>query len=190
MKTLSAFFQNRASWPVFFLVLVIYLLFPAFLLPNAEKAIHAAAGKDVGIIDLGMGFDPAAIQQQVADYGPAGRALYRHTELTIDIAYPLTYAVFFTLLLTLAMRGLPLSDRLRQANVLPFLMWGFDMLENACIVWMLSAYPEQSNLAANLCAVFRLLKWLCFAAVVGLLLFLIGKRLFRSSLTSISPQSD
>ncbi len=175
---LSDFFHRRASWWMLAIAFAGYLLFAARLLPGAEQAIDQAAGQHVGIIDLGIGFDLDRIKEQVAAYGPAGREVYRRTELTTDIVYPLTYAIFFTLILTLLMRGLPLSGRLQQANILPFVMQGFDLLENFFLVSLLSAYPEQNETTVLLCAIFRLLKWVTFAAIVGLILFLIGKRLF------------
>ncbi len=178
MNWLSKIFHRHASWWMLGITFAVYVLFAARILPNAEKAIDAAAGREVGIIDLGIGFDLEQINQQVEAYGPAGRALYRHTELTTDIVYPLTYAVFFTLIISLLMRGLPLSDRLKGANVLPFAMLGFDLLENTFLVSLLSAYPEQNQTLLWLTAIFRMLKWLVFAGVIGLILYLIGKRIF------------
>ena len=76
------------------LAFLAYMLFNGLLLPRAEQAINDLAGKKVGIIDLGMNLSTAQVEQQVADYGPAGRALYRRTEMTTDIIYPLAYAFF------------------------------------------------------------------------------------------------
>ena len=179
MKALSTFFHRYASWRTLGLAFIAYVLFPALFLPKAEQDINDAAGRAVGIIDLGFGFDLAKMQQQVADYGEAGRAYYRRTEMTIDVLYPLAYATFFSLILSLLMRGLPLSAGLLRWNVLPFVMLGFDYLENICIVAMLSAYPDWSDTTALLCAIFRFVKWMLFAAMAVLILFLIGKRLLR-----------
>ncbi len=158
---------------------VAYVIFPALLLPRAEMAINQAAGKPVGIIDLGIGFDLAKMQQQVADYGEVGRNLYRRTELTLDILYPVAYAFFFSLILSLLMDSLPLDSALRRWNVLPFVMLVFDLVEDIFIVMMLSSYPDWSDTTAMLCAVFRLLKWATFAAIAGLILILVGRRLVR-----------
>lgn len=179
MKMLSIFFYRHASWRTLGLAFVAYVLFPALLLPRAEQAIYHAAGKEVGIIDLGIGFDRAKMQQQVANYGETGRVLYRRTELTLDIIYPLAYATFFSIVLSLLMRGLSPDDKLRGANVLPFVVVGFDYLENICIVTMLSAYPDWNETTAQLCALFRLLKWILFALMGLLILFLLGRRLLQ-----------
>jgi len=179
MQALSAYFHRNTSWRMLGIAFVAYVLFPALLLPRAEMAINQAAGQEVCIIDLGIGFDLTKMQQQVADYGEAGRNLYRRTELTVDILYPVAYAFFFSVILSLLMRGLPLDSGLRRWNVLPFLMLAFDLLENIFIVMMLSSYPDWSDTTAMLCAVFRLLKWVTFAGTVGLILFLVGQRLLR-----------
>jgi len=179
MKTLSAYLHRRASWWALLPAFAFYMLFNAFLLPRAEESINRAAGQRVGIIDLGMGFDLEKIKQQVAAYGVEGRDLYRHTEITMDVIYPLAYAVFFSLLISLLMRGLAPDSRLKQANVLPFITEGFDLLENVFLVLLLSGYPDMSNTTVLLVAVFRTLKWLSFALIFVLILFLLGKRLFR-----------
>ena len=125
MKTLSTFFHRYASWRTLGLAFVVYVLFPALILPQAEQSINTADGQAVGISDLGFGFDLARMQQQVAGYGEAGRAYYRRTEMTMDILYPLAYATFFSLILSLLMRGLPLSAGLLRCYWLPFVIPGF-----------------------------------------------------------------
>lgn len=179
MQAFSNFLHRYASWRTLGIAFVAYVIFPAVLLPNAEQAINRAAGKEVGIIDLGIGFDVAKIKQQVADYGDAGRDLYRRTELTLDILYPLAYAFFFSFILSLLMRGLPLDSGLRHWNILPFIMLAFDYVEDVFIVMMLSNYPDWSDTTAMLCAVFRLLKWVAFAGTVGLILVLVGRKFIR-----------
>ena len=178
MKTLSAFFHRRASWWALAIAFLVYMLFNTVVLPKAEQHIDQLAGQKVGIIDLGMDFDLDKIREQVAAYGPEGRTLYRRTEVTMDIVYPVAYAIFFTLLLSLLMRGLPLSPGLQRANILPFAMEGFDLLENIFLVLLLTAYPEQNGTFVLFLAVFRTLKWVVFLGIAGLILFLIGKRLF------------
>ncbi len=179
MKALSDFFHRYASWRTLGIAFVAYILFSAMLLPHAEKVINEAAGKEVGIIDLGIGFDIAKIKQQVADYGDAGRVYYRRTELTLDILYPLAYAAFFSLILSLLMQTLPLDSGLRRWNILPFIMLAFDYVEDVFIVMMLSNYPDWSDTTAMLCAVFRLLKWATFAGTVGVILVLVIRRFVK-----------
>ena len=179
MKILSAFFHRHASWRTLGIAFVAYLLFSALLLPQAEQTINRAAGREVGIIDLGIGFDLEKMKQQVADYGETGRRYYRRTEMTLDVLYPLAYAAFFSLMLSLLMRGLPLGEGWQRWNVLPFVVVAFDYLENIFLVMMLSAYPDWNETTALLCAVFRFLKWILFAAMGVLILYLIGWRLLR-----------
>ena len=52
MKTLSSFLTRIANWKSLVLFLAFYMLFPAYILKNAEIKINELAGKTVGIIDL------------------------------------------------------------------------------------------------------------------------------------------
>ena len=106
----------------------------------------------------------------VASYGDAGRAFYRTFELTGDIIYPIVYTLLFSLLITwLFPRGFPANSKLQNLNVVPFGGWLFDLLENLCIVAMLSVYPSTPALVAILATIFTMIKWV-FAGASALLI--------------------
>jgi hypothetical protein len=173
MKKLSDYFYRVASWKFFLVVLAVYMAFGAFILPNAEKAIYRAAGSDVGIIDLGVGFDTDKIQQQVAAYGDAGRSLYRTTELTMDVAYPITYGLLFSLVLTLLLKQA--GNTGSRLNLIPAFGVACDFIENAWIISLLTMYPTTNATIALLLAVFRTLKWLSLAGIIAVTFYLLGK---------------
>ncbi len=166
MKTLSNFLNRIASWKSLVIFLALYMIFPAYLLKNAESKIVALAGKPVGIIDLTFGFNPQKTLMMVADYGDNARSYYALTEMTTDILYPLVYAFLFGIILTLLYRG---SSR-SWVNTLPFVCLLFDYLENITIIILLKTFPQQSPTIATLCELFKLLKWLVFAAIILLVL--------------------
>ena len=159
MTTLITFLNRVANWKTLVFLLVVYLSFPAYWLKNAEATINQLAGKPVGVIDLTFGFDPARTLRMVADYGPAARACYAQTELTVDVAYPLVYSLLFAVILTLLFRDRPYKP-FRWVTLLPVTTLLFDYLENAAIVGLLTGYPAQSPTLAMLCEVAKLLKWL------------------------------
>ena len=170
LNTLSSFFYRVASWKTLLLGVVLDALFPAYFFRNLEAHMNALAGKAVGPIDLLIGYVPDQITQLVADYGSEGRAVYARGEMTIDIAYPIVYTCLFCIILSLLYRNRTYAP-FQLVNIVPVGIGVFDLLENACIVYLLKSYPEQSATIASLCSVFTNLKWGVTAVVVGLFLY-------------------
>ncbi|MFN8353933.1 MAG: hypothetical protein U0Y10_05800 [Spirosomataceae bacterium] len=170
MNLLAAFLNRIASPRNLLILIVLYVLFPAYFLKHAEEDINQLSGKIIGPIDLTIGFDPERTLQMVADYSDTARSQYATTELTIDVVYPLVYALLFGVILTLLFRKKPYAP-LSWLNALPFVMQGFDYLENGCIVVLLKTFPDTSYNIAVACETFKLLKWLVMLAVVGLILY-------------------
>jgi|GEM_PF-427455 len=177
MKMLSDFINRIANWKSLLIFLALYVSFPAYFLKNAEAKINELSGKTVGIIDLTMGFNTKQTLQMVADYGDAARAYYAQTEMTTDVAYPLVYAFFFAIVLTLVYR----KTAYARINLLPFLAMLFDYAENVNIITLLRSFPEQSATVATLCEVFKWLKWLVFGAIILLIVAGLVARLLNMS---------
>lgn len=170
MTTFANFPDRIANWKSLVLLLPVYISFPAYWLKNAEITINQLAGEPVGIIDLTIGYNPAQTLQMVADYGPAARAYYARTELTLDIIYPLVYSLLFAIILTLLFRN-KADKPFWWVTLLPFVILLFDYLENAAIVALLTTYPAQSSALAVLCEVAKLGKWLSLVLVVILIVY-------------------
>lgn len=171
MEKLSAFFYRIASWKTLLLGLVLYIIFPAFILKNAEEQINAFAGETIGPIDLLMfEYNPEKILKMVATYGEEGRAYYAQGEMTADLAYPLVYAFLFGVILSLLYRNKPYQP-FRYVNLLPVLCMLLDFAENICIIYLLKSYPEQSLTIASVCLIFNNLKWIVFVVLIGFVLY-------------------
>ncbi len=185
LTKLSTILQKYAKGPLVLLFLALDLLFVAFILPNTEAQMKATSG-GVGPIDLQFFYTPEKVYSMVSAYGESGRAFYRTFELTGDIIYPIIYTLFFSLLLSwLFRRGFAGDSHWQRLNVLPFGALLFDLLENSCIVTMLSIYPATPAPLAWLATGFTMIKW-SFAAVTLLLVLLgvvmaLGRRSCNSS---------
>lgn len=166
--TLQRYAQGRLILALF----ALDLLFVAFILPRTQARLEAASG-GVGPIDLQFFYTPAKVYTMIGAYGEETRAFYRTFELTGDIIYPILYTLFFSLLLTwLLRRGFAVQSRWQRLNVLPFGAWLFDLLENGCIVALLTLYPATPAPLAWLATSLTMVKW-SFAGAT-LLLMLIG----------------
>lgn len=185
MKKFLSIFASFSNWKTLLIFLVLYVMFPAYILKNAEIKMNALAGKEVGVIDLTFGFDPQKTLDMVAAYGDAGRKYYASVEMTADIAYPFTYAVFFAIVLTLLFRRTSLA----WVAIIPFISMIFDYCENVCIVTLLNSYPALSMAWATACEIFKLIKWIAFGSIILLIIYgLILKLFSKKTKVNVRPQ--
>ena len=160
------------------------IFFSAVVLPGQQAKIQSGAA-GIGPIDLQFFYTPEKVYGMIAAYSPEVRASYRLFEMTGDIIYPIVYTLFLALAITwLFERRFAPNSNTQKYNVVPFGAWLFDLLENICIVTMLSVYPSTHPLLAWISTVFTMLKWLFAIESVGLLL--IG--LFMASRTGFRKQ--
>jgi hypothetical protein len=146
------------------------MLFNGYFLKNAEEKINSLSGNKVGVIDLTFGFNAQKTLDMVAAYTAEARSYYARTELTTDIVYPIVYAFFFGIILTLLFKNKSYAPSPR-VNILPFVALVFDYLENICIVTLLNAFPRQNHTMALLCELFKMFKWIVFAIILILILY-------------------
>lgn len=169
-SSLAAFFYGIASWRTLLLGALLYIPFPAYIFRSMGERMNVFAGRAVQPIDVLIGYDPARIQQMVTTYGHDGRAAYAQGELTADLAYPLIYTFLLCIILSLLYRNRSYAP-FRLVNVLPVGILFFDLLENSCIIFLLTRYPQTSATVASLCSVFTNVKWAVALVVIVLVLY-------------------
>jgi hypothetical protein len=159
-------------WTKGWLILVLFLLdalLGGFLLPLAGGMMQGGQG-GIQPLDLMFFATPARIFDMLAKYGEYGRPFYRTVELTLDVAYPLVYSLFFGMLISwFFQRGVAPGSALRRYNVTPLVSGLFDLLENAVIVVLLSIFPSQPAALAWILITFTSLKWLFAGTSIALL---------------------
>jgi hypothetical protein len=165
------FYQWTKGW----LVIVLLFLdgfFSGFLLPLIQGMMQGGQG-GIKPLDLMMFASPQAIFSMIEQYGEFGRPFYRGVELTVDIIYPIVYLFFFGLAISwLFQRGFASTSPMRKYNVMPLGAWFFDLLENVCIVTLLSIYPSQPIALGWILVIITTIKWVFAGA--SILLILIG----------------
>lgn len=177
LTALSNWAYRTARVPILLVLLLLYALFPAYILPNAEQRINQLAGQQVGIIDLLPYYQSDVIWQMLDKYGQAARQQYAYIEVTTDIAYPIVYTALFVVILSLLYRNRPYRP-FATANLLPLGIFGFDIAENICIVTLLNDYPAVSYTWAVATGIFTSGKWLFFALAILAVLYGILRGLY------------
>ncbi|WP_266368957.1 hypothetical protein [Tellurirhabdus rosea] len=188
LRTLSRWLDRIASAKTLLPALALALFFMAYLMPLLAERMNTAAGHPVEPIDVLMfKFDPALIQRMVEGYGDAGRAVYAEGIATFDLAYPLAYTFLFCLALALLFRNRPYAP-FPLVNLLPLVGLVADLAENACIVYLLRAYPASSSTVASVCTVASAVKWAAAAGVLALIGYGLIRLAFRSGGGSQGPR--
>lgn len=161
-----ALFQRLSSARPLAVLTLLYILFPAIVLPPIEAQLKGFSG-GFGPIDLKFTYTPAEVFQMVEAYGEAGRAYYRSIEMTVDILYPLAYTLFFGALITAILRrAFPNNQMVQRLALLTPLCFLLDMAENVGIITMLNQYPTLSELIAQITSLFTTAKWVAFGAII------------------------
>ena len=171
LTNLSNTLKKYASGWLVLIFLAGEIFFNAVILPGQQAKVEANLNA-AGPIDLQFFYTPEKVYGMIGSYGNEIRALYRIFELTGDIIYPIVYTLFFSLAITwLFQRGFASNSNMHKYNVVPFGAWFFDLLENICIVAMLSVYPSTPSTLAWASTIFTAAKWLFVIPTVILLLY-------------------
>jgi hypothetical protein len=116
-------------------------------LPGTVHELMAATGGQP-ILDLQPSFSVPELYARLAAFGEEGRAMYGWMLVTSDIVFPLAVFAFLFLLARYAAGELSPPRPVRAVLLaLPILYLVADLAENAAILMILSAYPENSALA-------------------------------------------
>ncbi len=146
------------------LLLALFLFFNLVLIPALYPKFQT--------LDTLTSYTPQEAYRLVASYGDQGRQQYLFTELTLDVLYPLSTALFFGLLTLYSFRrGFPDHAWTHWLVLIPLAELAVDYLENACVVVMLVRYPAELPLLAAASNVFTVLK---FALTLPELAFVVG----------------
>ena len=185
LDKLSTTLRKYANGWLVLIFLAGEILFNAVILPGMQAKIEAASG-GLGPIDLQLFYTPDKVYGMIEAYGEEMRSSYRLFEMTGDIIYPIVYTLFFSLFITWSFqRGFPSNRGMQKFNVVPFGSWLFDLLENICIVTMISIYPSTPAVLAWASTSFTLIKWLFAGATI--ILMLIG--LVKAALNGFRKQA-
>ncbi len=183
LANVQARLQRWATGRTVLIFLVLFLVFEIAVLPLAAGRIQElSAAPNGGPLDLTLGLSPADTYARLTDYGTNGRQFYLIVELTVDLLFPITYGLFFSLTLALIFqRAYTAGSGMHRWIVVPLVGMVCDFLENAGIITMLLAYPAQLDFVAVYTRIMTLLKWGCTIAsvvliIVGVVALIMGRR--------------
>ncbi len=144
------------------------VLFGLVIVINVLLALSMGGNPDLKPLDMQLTYDAEKAYELIGAYNESERKTYILVELTLDVIYPIIYALLFSFLLFMLHKDVQIAK-------FPFVITILDFIENGGIVTMLVNYPNELHGVTRFTSVFTTLKWL----TLGLTLILILWGLFK-----------
>jgi hypothetical protein len=163
--------KKISNWPVWFASLFVFLA--AYYVINSnfigiEYINQLSAGNTIP--EMFLFYTPEKVYSQLALLGEAGRSAYLVANM-IDFIFPLTYAFFFGISLTMTYTFIyPAESKKHLLVLIPFLTLVADYGENICMRCILLSYPTRLMDAALLAALLTPIKYALFLLSAFLIL--------------------
>lgn len=165
---------SRTATPMRLLVAAVAMTVIRYaVMPRVDAEIMNTPG--AGPLDLMFAYSPAQAFATLGAFSDAGRDAYRLFLLTADVAYPITYTLFFAWSIALLSRTTRWAGA-RWLLFAPLLLFGFDMAENTGIITLLGVYPMQPAWLALITSLCTTLKWIFAAITIGIAVTLAAMR--------------
>ncbi len=149
-------------------ILLLLGIFIAVLVATLPALQDASAG--IEGLDTRYFYTPEEAYRTISSYSTTGREMLRSLYLSVDVAYPLLYSTLLTLLVSWVLKqSTHPESRWRRLNILPLGAIFFDLLENISIVAMLTAFPNQLRIVAQLALIGTMGKYFLLSVSVGLI---------------------
>jgi len=183
LSKLSQYFNHLAKWWIILFVFIALVSFIAITLPGLQ-----AISGDIQGLDTLFFYTPEDAYTNIASYSEEGRHVLRNFHLTADVINPLLYTSFLILLISwLFQKSFPPENRIQGLNLIPIGAAIADLLENFCIVILISVYPSQPRIIAWLSTLSTMTKFIFIyisfgLIIIGLIVTLNNK--FRSVISS------
>lgn len=172
-RKISNALYRHANGRGLLLFLALMLLFATVIVPTAQNKLLGYSN-GVDLVDLLFAYTPETVYRMIEAYGEEGRPYYRDFAMSFDLAYPVVYSVFLSLLIGwLLKRAAPAEGNWRLLNLLPFGGMVFDWLENVSVITMLTLFPAIHPTLARFGSAFTSIKW-GFSATALLLIVVLS----------------
>lgn len=144
---------------VLLLATVFFLFFMGFILPREAVRMKEITGSTLSP-DTSFIYTARDLYQMAEDYGLEGRSYYVQSRFRFDLIWPLVYLFFLVTSLSIVFGSLKDKAPSSYVNLLPFLAFFFDLLENGSASLVMYRYPLSTPLVVVLAPIFTFLKWI------------------------------
>ena len=133
---------GKAVLGFFIPAMIVYSIMLVYTIPQVMR--HASGMNLFDLSPTGYSFEYA--NELLGILGRTGRDLYLYTQLPLDFIYPGLFAISCCLLLSwLLLKTRDTSSKMFYFCFIPVMAGVFDYLENICVIWLLTSYPDISD---------------------------------------------
>lgn len=134
---------------VFLIFIIVFIITHAFTIPAGSKQLSMLLG-GLEIFDKKPLFGSDAVYHHMQLFTEIGIDTYKRFTYTVDVIFPLSMLAFLYTFSKFTLQRIKLPKYLfKIARLLPWIWFGFDMLENATIFYLLSEFPKQHPFIAG-----------------------------------------
>ncbi|WP_447636903.1 hypothetical protein [Flavobacterium microcysteis] len=152
---------------VFVIFLIVFIITHTFTIPAGSKQVSMLLG-GLEIFDKKPLFGSDAVYDHIQSFTEIGIHAYKRFTYTIDVIFPLSMLTFLHTFAKFTLQRLKLPKYFfKTVRLLPWIWFGFDMLENTTVYYILSEFPKQYPFVAGS------LGWITVAKFVLLFLSLL-----------------
>ncbi len=170
MTTLAQKFEAFAKWPYLLITLFLFIAGNLVILPQVNRFDAVTEGMSLLEVPTLLSENLYTVAQQ---YNEAGLTLYQTVILPLDIFYPLTAGLFFTIALAMLTKQIyPAGSRWRYLPLLGGLAVILDWLENLGVFLILSTLNTPILIFDLLTRLFILIKFVIGSLTVLLIIIL------------------
>ena len=166
-KVISNFFNKYATWNSILILLGLIIAFNLLIFPLAYKT-----NQNNIPLDLQFSYSSEKAYNILAKYSDEGLKEYVIAELTVDLIFPIIYALFLSFILFKLTKKSILS-------LFPLLIILSDYAENIGIVTIINYLPHKLPNLVALTSLFTSLKWILIAISILLILVALVAKLFN-----------
>lgn len=145
------------------------ILLGIVILINVLLVLSMGGNPDLKPLDLQLSYSPEKAYELISAYNETERFQYILVEITLDVIYPIVYALLFSFILFMLHKDVQIAK-------FPFLISILDFIENGGIVTMLASYPNELHVVARFTSIFTTLKWIAMGLTVILIFWGILKK--------------
>lgn len=134
---------------VFLIFIIVFIITHSFNVPAGSKQVSMLLG-GLEIFDKKLIFGSDAVYHYIQSFPEIGIRVYKRFTYTIDVIFPLSMLAFLHTFSRFTLQRVALTKYLfKTVEILPWIWFGFDMLENATVFYILSEFPKQHPIIAG-----------------------------------------
>ena len=186
-RTASSSLQHKISEKrllyTFLIFILVFVITHIFEIPGGLKEINQLFN-GVKIFDRNPVFSSDEVYERVRLFSTKGLLAYKRFTYTTDILFPISFFAFLLTFSRFVVSRIILSKQMTYfLTGLPYFWFSADLIENAVIFNILSAFPKQINFLGNSLGLITAAKFglLLLSIFTPSLLFIFAKKNFKMS---------